>query len=141
MVSEETVVPTQHWPHSMKLQQTASTINSKLIILRDVSKAFDKVWHTGLKYKLLNTQLQACYIKTLSNYLDNRAASIRIGPHVGRIFSIDTGVPQGGCLSPTLYQFLTHDMPEPIVHTDYIAYADDITQIITNPGNHRYLAL
>lgn len=122
----------------------ANSINNKLkvdIVLRDVSKAFDKVWHTGLKYKLFNTQLHACYIKTLSNYLDNRTASIRIGPHVGPPFPIDTGVPQGGCLSPTLYQFFTHDMPEPIGHTDYIAYADDITQIITHPCNHRYLAL
>ena len=122
----------------------ANSINNNLkvdIVLRDVSKAFDKVWHTGLKYKLLHTQLHRCYIKTLSNYLDNRTASIRIGPHTGPTFSIETGVPQGGCLSPTLYQFFTHDIPEPIVHTDYIAYADDITQIVTCPNNHRYLAI
>ena len=28
--------------------------------------------------------------------------------------------------------FFTNDMPEPIAHTDYILYADDITLIVIN---------
>ena len=77
--------------------------------------------------------------KTLCNYLDDRRASIRIGNHLGPKFPLRTGVPQGACLSPTLYSYFTHDIPNPIPKTDYILFADDVTQIISTRHNFRYL--
>ena len=100
------------------------------IVLRDVAKAFDKVWHVGLKHKLLSLGLHDCFFRTLCDYLDDRKAAIRLGSYVGESFSVCTGVPQGANLSPTLYSFFIHDMPEPIPNTDYVCFADDITQII-----------
>lgn len=99
------------------------------IILRDVTKAFDRVWHIGLKYKLTQTNLHPCYIRILSDYLTDRQAKIRIGSHIGPPFPLNSGVPQGACLSPTLFSFYTHDIPPPLPNTDYIMFADDITQI------------
>jgi len=110
------------------------------IVLRDVAKAFDKVWHTGLKFKIIKTDIHPCMARILGSYLDNRKASIRIGPHTGSNFALENGVPQGACLSPALFTFYTHDLPTPNSRTDYIAYADDITQIITEQNSHRYLA-
>ena len=55
--------------------------------------------------------------------------SVQIGNFIGPSFTINSGVPEGACLSQTLYSFFTHDMPEPLPNTDYIAFADDITQI------------
>ena len=111
------------------------------IVLRDVSKAFDKVWHNGLKYKIATIDLHVCFTKTLCSFLDNRTATIRLGQHKGQTFRLHTGVPQGACLSPTLYTFYTHDLPEPTSHAEYIAFADDITQIISYPGqSHRMIA-
>ena len=77
--------------------------------------------------------------KTLCNYLDDRHASIRIDNHIGPKFPLLTGVPQGACLSPTLYSYFTHDLPDPIPKTDYILFADDVTQIISTKDNYRYL--
>ena len=112
------------------------------IVLRDVSKAFDKIWHNGLRYKLLQTNIHTCLLKTISNFLDNRQAKIRIEHHKGDEFRIHSGVPQGACISPTLYSFQTHDIEEPDPNSDYIAYADDITQTIRykGPGKHKTLA-
>lgn len=107
------------------------------IILRDVTKAFDKVWHLGLKYKISELSIHPCYIKILSDYLTDRTASIKIGNYIGPPISLETGVPQGACLSPTLYSFYTHDIPEPIANTDYICFADDITQITSGKYSHR----
>ena len=110
------------------------------IVLRDVSKAFDKVWHTGLKYKIIQLHLHPCFTKTLIDYITDRTATIRIGNHIGPSFPLNSGVPQGACLSPTLYSFFVHDCPPPIPDTDYVAYADDITQIIAIRGNPTVVA-
>ena len=107
------------------------------IVLRDVSRAFDKVWHNGLKYKIKNIQLPEIIVKLLSSFLDNRTASIFINNHKGKEFIIRSGVPQGSALSPTLYALYTHDIPKPSARNTYILYADDITQIITYQGKGR----
>ena len=110
------------------------------VVLRDVTKAFDKVWHTGLQYKLIQLNLHPSFTKTLANYLTNRTASIRIGYHIGPPLQLHTGVPQGACLSPTLYSFYTHDLPPPLPNTEYIAFADDITQITAGRYPPKYAA-
>ena len=45
------------------------------IIFRDVEKAFDKVWHTGLKYKILQIGLHSFFTRTLCDYLSERTCS------------------------------------------------------------------
>ncbi len=39
-----------------------------LVVLRDVVKAFDKVWHSGLKYKLIRLGLPSILEKKNSLY-------------------------------------------------------------------------
>lgn len=106
------------------------------IVMRDVSKAFDKVWHTGLKYKLLQSELHPCLLKIINSYITDRHTSIKINQHIGPPFSLDCGVPQGGCLSPTLFNLYTSDISEPTTASDHIIYADDITQIIHYPNRN-----
>ena len=40
------------------------------MVLRDVAKAFDKVWHNGLKYKIVRMGLPDTLAKILCNFLD-----------------------------------------------------------------------
>ena len=111
--------------------------NQCYIVLRDVAKAFDKVWHWGLKYKLAKAGLPDLTIKLLSSFLDDRSASINLENHFGEPFKLKSGVPQGSALSPTLYTIYTADTPIPSQGCTYIQYADDITQIITYPGKSK----
>ena len=104
------------------------------MVCRDVSKAFDRIWHTGLKYKLTETGLHDCYIRLLCDYLTDRTAAIKLGQFIGPEFELETGVPQGASLSPTLFNFYVKDLPTPVENSDYIQYADDVTQIIGLPG-------
>ncbi|KAF2344965.1 Reverse transcriptase domain [Trinorchestia longiramus] len=53
---------------------------------------------------------------------------------------VNIGVPQGAVISPALYNFYTHDLPPPIPNTDYIAFADDITQITFSPNSRNMAA-
>jgi hypothetical protein len=111
------------------------------IVLRDVSKAFDKVWHTGLKYKLLKLNMHPSFTRTLCDFITDRTAAVRISGHTGHFFELQTGVPQGSCLSPTLYSFYTHDLPDPVLNSELFTYADDITQIIAvRTHDNRYIA-
>lgn len=73
------------------------------LVLRDVSKAFDKVWHIGLKCKILHLGLPAHVERLLCHFLDDRTARIGIGSHLDPSFPLETGVPQGSVLSPTLH--------------------------------------
>ena len=107
------------------------------IVLRDISRAFDKVWHNGLMYKLLHANLPDCLTRLLCNYLRDRTANIRIEDYYGPTFALSSGIPQGGCLSPTRFSFYTHDIPEPLGNTQYISYADDITQIVPYVGKSK----
>ncbi len=108
-----------------------------IIILRDVAKAFDKVWHMGLKFKLLRLNLPLHYEKLLCNYLDGRQAQININTFLGPNIPLLSGVPQGGCLSPTLYFIYTSHLPPPIPNTEDVQFADDITQIIMSPSKSK----
>ncbi|ROT62222.1 putative RNA-directed DNA polymerase from transposon X-element [Penaeus vannamei] len=83
------------------------------IILRDVSKAFDKVWHDGLKYKIIQLQLPTHLTRLLCSFLDHRTATIRLGSHLGTPLHLRSGVPKGSVLLPTLYILYTANLPQP----------------------------
>lgn len=76
--------------------------NQVSVILRDVKKAFDKVCHLGLKYKILQLDLPSPLERVLCDFLDDRSAKIQINKTIGPGFNLESGVPQGSVLSPTL---------------------------------------
>ena len=60
--------------------------NKVNLVLRDINKAFDKIWHAGLKFKLLVHGYPRFLVRIISNYLHNRKARIRIGNFTGYSF-------------------------------------------------------
>ena len=108
------------------------------LICRDISKAFDKIWLNGLRYKIIRqNELPILIMKMLSSFVSDRTAQIRINSHIGDKFSIKSGVPQGGILSPTLFIFYTSDLTPAGPNSDDVIFADDITQIIVNEDNDK----
>ena len=108
------------------------------IVLRDVSKAFDKVWHLGLKYKVLHLGLPGPVERLLCDFLDDRTARVKLGSHIGLPFPLMTGVPQGSVLSPTLYTIYTSDCPNSNAGIN-VQYADDVSQIVFHPGRSKLI--
>ena len=51
--------------------------NCKIASL-DAEKAFDKVWHAGLIYKLINLKVPLYIIKFIKSFLTDRTFKIRI---------------------------------------------------------------
>ena len=44
------------------------------VVQRDIEKAFDKVWHDGLRYKIVKLGLPTIIEKTLISFTKNRTA-------------------------------------------------------------------
>ena len=108
------------------------------VVLRDLSLAFDMVWHNGIQYKLLLAPLNPLLRKCLTSYITNRTAYVKIEGHKSRPFRLNSGVPQGGCLSPTMFIFYTSDLPSAGVATSCVrstdvVFADDVSQILVRP--------
>ena len=108
------------------------------LVLRDVSKAFDRVWHLGLKYKILQLGLPGHVERLLCDFLDDRSARVRVGRHLGPPFQLHTGVPQGSVLSPLLYAIYTRDCPTSRAGLN-VQYADDVSQVVFHPGRSSHM--
>ncbi|GBP88710.1 Probable RNA-directed DNA polymerase from transposon BS [Eumeta japonica] len=82
-------------------------------VFSDVAKAFDKVWHAGLFYKLHQLQVPDHLVFIIYQYLTNRHFSFRDENSTSAKRLIRAGVPQGSALSPLLYSTCTNDISRP----------------------------
>ena len=109
------------------------------VVLRDVSKAFDKLHKDSLIYKLSKLGLPDAMLRVLSSFLHNRTAQVKMNDKLGNVFKLHSGVPQGDILSPTLFILMMNDYPEPVWNgrsrNFVMQYADDFTQIIVTKCN------
>jgi hypothetical protein len=103
-----------------------------VVVALDMSKAFDTVNIQKLTVKLLNTDLPPKIIKFIANYLKGRKAYTTLNTAKSKQQLSKAGVPQGGVLSPTLFNLYTSDIPLPPPDTLNITYADDITVFSSN---------
>lgn len=83
---------------------------STAMILLDIEKAFDMVWHRGLIYKLHQLGFPLYITKLLINYLRNRIFTVIINNTQSEEETIHAGVPQGSILGPTLFSLYINDL-------------------------------
>ena len=99
-------------------------------VFLDIQKAFDKVWHEGLLYKLKKI-LPHPYYSILKSYLNNRQFIVKCLDATSATFPIESGIPQGSVLGPLLFSIYTADLP--ISNEVTIAtFADDTALLATH---------
>ena len=80
------------------------------VVVCDISKAFDRVWHRGLLYKLSRIGCSDHVIKWFSSYLSNRRQCVILSSALSEWASLYTGVPQGSILGPLLILIFINDI-------------------------------
>ena len=116
---------------SVSLRSTESFNRGEHVIAAflDVEKAFDSVWHNGLRYKLYQLDLPTKLSRWLSDFLVGRVIHFKIEGFLSPEVYTKTGVSQGSNLSPLLFLIYVNDMPNPSHHqTNKSQFADDAGQ-------------
>ena len=65
------------------------------MVFCDVSKAFDRVWHKGLIFKLKQLGIDGDLLEWISNYLDNRQQQVVLKSSMSSFKSTNAGVLKG----------------------------------------------
>ena len=74
-----------------------------LSVFLDISKAFDKVWHDGLIFKLKQNGISGSLLNLLSNFLRNRKQRVVLNRQTSSWADVNAGVRQGSILGPLLF--------------------------------------
>ena len=93
-------------------------------VFLDISKAFDRVWHKGLLFKLKSNGIDGPLFNLLKNYLHNRKQRVVLNGQTSDWAEIKAGVPQGSVLGPLLFLIYINDLPEGL-QTNAKLFADD----------------
>ena len=94
------------------------------IVFCDESKAFDRVWHKGLLFKLGQNGIDGKLFEWLNSYLSQRKQKVCFKSCYSGLKSIFAGVPQGSVLGPLLFLVYINDIAKQLLSLTRL-FADD----------------
>ena len=77
-----------------------------------IEKAFDRVWHSGLLFKLDRLKIPNYLGFWIKDYLENRTFQVGVNSVLTAKKSIKDGVPQGSVLGPALFNLFFNDITD-----------------------------
>ena len=93
-------------------------------IFLDISKAFDKVWHDGLAFKLRQNGISGDIINILQDFLRNRKQRVVLNGQYSSWADVNAGVPQGSILGRLIFLIYINDLSDGL-KSEFKLFADD----------------
>ena len=93
-------------------------------VFLDISKAFDKVWHDGIIFKLTQNGISENLLNLLRNFLNGRKQRVVLNGQFSTWKSVNAGVPQGSILGSLLFFIYINDLTKGISSNAKL-FADD----------------
>ena len=93
-------------------------------VFLDISKAFDRVWHDGLIYKLKRNGIKSNFLNVIVDFLSSRKQRVVLNGQYSSWKDVKAGVPQGSILGPLMFLIYINDLPEGLLSNAKL-FADD----------------
>ena len=114
-------------------------VNNKpaIIVFLDLEKAFELASPTAIADRLAERGVCGRLLSWTHDYLSNRRAKVKFQGHTSSLQRFENGTPQGGVLSPTLFNVLMEELVRLPLHrqVSLLSYADDLALVSTGPGD------
>ena len=86
-------------------------------VFLDMSKAFDKVWHQGLIFKLKSVGVSDSLLNLIESFLSNRFQRVLLNGQTSEWLPVKAGVPQGSILGSFFFLIYFNDTSDDLVST------------------------
>ena len=106
------------------------------MVFLNISKAFDKVWHKGLLYKLKSVGIRGALLSWFESYLSNRQQRVVLDGQSSDWRQTEAGVPQGSVLGPMLFLIYINDITDEI-QSKCLLHDDDTSlfEVVDSPDD------
>ena len=113
----------------LAVQDLAKSLDDRTqsdVFLLDFSKAFDKVPHARLLYKLTYYGITGTTHNWINDFLKHRTQRVVLEGSSSDVTAVTSGVPQGSVIGPLLFLVFINDLPEYVSeNTTVRLFADD----------------
>ena len=97
--------------HSRYLSITCYGLETRAVFL-DISKAFNKVWHECLLFKLKQNGISGNLLNVITDFLYQRKQRVVLNEQHSSRTNVDTGIPWGSILGTLFFLIYINDLSD-----------------------------